>query len=68
MDFLRQLAPYRKAVVTFVIGVLQILALYVALAANGISAEDQVALISSVIVALGGTGAVYAVKNERKSL
>lgn len=66
MNFLKELAPYRKAIVAFVVAMLQFLALYFQLSENGITAEDKVALINSIIISLGGVGAVYAVANKPK--
>ena len=64
MDFIKQISPYRKAVVTVVIGILQLLALYFTLTADGIlSAEDKNALITNIILSIGGTAGVYSVSN-----
>ena len=51
-----QLTKYSKSITTFVIGALNVLALYVSL--------DQQVVIYAVITWLGGTGAVWAVKNK----
>lgn len=65
MNHLKSLAPYRKTIVAVVLGVLQFLALYFTLEENGISSEDKVALVTNIIVAIGGAGAVYAVPNDK---
>lgn len=60
-----QLTKYSKSITTFVIGALNVLALYVSLKADGtFSALDQQVVIYAVITWLGGTGAVWAVKNK----
>lgn len=66
LDFINSLKPYTKAIVAFVVGVLQILSLYFSLNADGsLSGEDVQALINAVIIALTGTGAVYALPNRK---
>lgn len=64
---LEQLRPYTKSIIAGLVGLLQILALYVTLSADGkLSPEDVNALIGAVIIALGGTGAVYQFPNKEK--
>lgn len=59
-----KLKPYTKTIIAFIVGILQIVALYVTLNNDGkLSSEDTNALIAAVIVALGGTGAVYQFPN-----
>lgn len=66
MKFMKEMAPYWKAVTAFIVGCLQVLALYVTLSADGkITPEDFNAIIATVILALGGTGAVYQVPNKK---
>lgn len=56
---------YSKSIIAFVIGALNVLALYVSLSADGaFSALDQQVVIYAVITWLGGSGAVWAVKNK----
>lgn len=63
---LEKYKPYTKAIVAFVVGCLQVLSLFITLTSDGIlSAEDQVAIIGAVILALGGTGAVYQLPNKK---
>lgn len=62
---LEQLRPYTKAIIAFIVGALQILALYITLNAdNNLSPEDLQALINAVVLALGGTAAVYQFPNK----
>lgn len=59
-----KLKPYTKTVIAFIVGALQVLALYVTLNDDGkLSAEDMNALIGAIIIAIGGTGAVYQFPN-----
>lgn len=65
MKLLESLRPYTKTVTAFIVGLLQILSLYITLSADGVmSPEDQNALIGAVIIALGGTGLVYQLPNR----
>lgn len=65
MKLLETLRPYTKTITAFVVGLLQILSLYITLNADGrLSAEDQNALIGAVVIALGGTGLVYQLPNR----
>lgn len=61
---LEKLRPYTKTVVAAIIGALQVLQVYVVLSANGMTSEDWSTLINSVILAIGGTGAVYQFPNK----
>lgn len=64
--FINSLKPYTKAIVAFIIGVLQVTALYVALNADGeLSPDDINAIINATIIALGGTGLVYTLPNTK---
>lgn len=59
-------SKYTKAILAGVYGVLNIVSLYIILAADGsITPQDQVALIAAIITALGGTGAVYQFPNKK---
>lgn len=63
---MNKLRPYTKTIVAFLVGILQVLSLYVTLNADGkFSPEDVNAIITSVIIALGGTGAVYQLPNKK---
>lgn len=60
-----KLKPYTKTVVAFIVGMLQITSLFVILNADGrLSPEDVNAIIGAMIIALGGTGAVYQFPNR----
>lgn len=61
---LNKLRPYTKSIIAGVVGVLQILQVYVMLSANGMTPEDVNTLIGSVILAITGTGAVYQFPNK----
>lgn len=63
---LSKLRPYTKTIVAFLVGSLQVLSLYVTLSTDGkLSPEDLNAMIYAVIIALGGTGAVYQLPNKK---
>lgn len=65
METLKKAQPYTKAFVAFVVGLLQITSLSIVLNADGkLSPEDINAIIAAVIIALGGTGAVYQLPNK----
>lgn len=65
METVKKMQPYTKAFVAFVVGMLQILSLFVTLNADGrLSPEDINAIIAAMIIALGGTGAVYQLPNK----
>ena len=58
--------PYAKTIVAVIIGLLQILSVYVVLIADGtFSATDQQAVIQATIIALGGSAAVYSIPNKK---
>ena len=63
---IKALDPYRKAIVAFVVGVLQVLALYFTLIKGGITPDEVNILINASILALGGTVGVYGVSNKGK--
>lgn len=64
-NLLKQLAPYNKAIVAFITGVLGIVAVYISLTADGnFSPEDQLALIAAISAALGNTAGVYTIANK----
>lgn len=57
---------YAKTIVAIIIGLLQILSLYVVLIADGtLDPTEQQALIQAVIIALGGSAAVYSIPNKK---
>lgn len=59
------LQKYNKTIVAVLIGLLQIASVYFMGASDGdISPTDIQAIINAAILALGGAGAVYAVKNQ----
>lgn len=65
-DFINSLKPNTKAIVAFVVGCLQVLALYVSLNSDGsISSADLEAIINAIILALTGTGAVWYLPNKK---
>jgi hypothetical protein len=64
---LEDLKPYVKTIVAAVVGALQVAALFLVLSKDGLSGADVEALINAVILALGGTGAVYALPNKHKA-
>lgn len=60
------LQPYTKTIVAFIVGCLQVAALYINLTADGnLSSEDLVTIISAIVIALGGTGLVYQLPNKK---
>jgi hypothetical protein len=61
-----KLKPYTKSIIAGVVGLLQILQLVVQLSPGGFSTEDVTSIITAVIVALGGTAAVYQFPNVKK--
>lgn len=64
--FIKSIKPYTKAIIAGIVGLLQIVSLYVMLSADGLmSPEDVNAIIGAVIIALGGTGAVYQFPNAK---
>lgn len=63
---MEKLRPYTKAIVAFAVGCLQVASVIVMLNADGkLSAEDVNAVIGAVILAIGGTGAVYQLPNKK---
>jgi len=63
---INDLKPFVKALVAFFAGVLQVAALYFTLSGDGnLSAQDVTALINATLVALTGTGLVYALPNKK---
>lgn len=60
------LKPYAKAIVTFIVGAIQIGALYYTLNNDGLSVDDVNALANAVVFWLTGTGLVYAIPNTKK--
>lgn len=63
---MEKLKPYTKSIIAGVVGLLQILQLVVQLSPGGFSPEDISSIITAVIVALGGTAAVYQFPNKEK--
>lgn len=61
-----KLKPYTKSIIAGVVGLLQILQLVVQLSPGGFSTEDVTSIITAVIVALGGTAAVYQFPNRSR--
>lgn len=65
-EFINSLKPYTKSIIAFAVGVLQVVALYVALSADGeLTPDDINAIINATIIALGGTGLVYTLPNAK---
>lgn len=65
-NIINTLKPYTKAIVAFIVGVLQILSVYYTLTSDGsLSYEDKNALINAIILAITGTGAVYQLPNAK---
>ncbi len=65
---LEKLKPYTKSIIAGLVGLLQILQLVVQLSPGGFSPEDVSSIITAIIVALGGTAAVYQFPNKEKQL
>jgi len=66
MKTLEDFKPYVKAITAFVVGALQVLALYVTLNKDGeLSPEDLTAIINAIILGLTGTGLVYTLPNKK---
>lgn len=61
---MEQLKPYTKAIVAFIVGLLQIAQLAVQLSPDGFTPEEVSAIIGAVILAIGGTAAVYQLPNK----
>lgn len=65
-ELIKLLKPYTKTVTAFVVGCLQVFSVYVTLNADGtLSPEDVQTLINTIIIALGGTAAVYSLPNKK---
>lgn len=64
-QFINSLKPYTKAIIAGLIGLLQVVQVYVMLSANGMTPEDWNTFIGAVILAVGGTGAVYQFPNKK---
>lgn len=65
-NFIKAVRPYTKSIIAGIVGVLQVLSLYIVLNNDGsFSAEDQTAIINAVIIAITGTGAVYQLPNTK---
>lgn len=62
---LDKLKPYTKAIIAFVVGGLQVAQLAVQLSPDGFSPEEYSTIIGAVILALGGTAAVYQFPNRK---
>jgi len=63
---MEKIAPYYKAVVALLVGVLQVASVYFMVTADGsFDANDKIAVINASILTLGGGAAVYAVKNKK---
>ena len=63
---LKELAPYTKAIVAFIVSVLQWVILYFILSDDGsLTTQDKTALLNNIILALGGTAAVYTLPNKK---
>lgn len=62
---MQELAKYRKAIVAFIVGMLQVASVYFMVSSDGlVSPTDVQTIINAVILALGGTAGVYALKNK----
>lgn len=69
MEAIEKLKPYTKTVVAFIVGVLQVMSLMIMLNADGkLSPEDYNAIITAIIISLGGTAAVYQFPNKDKGV
>lgn len=63
---MQELLKYKKGIVAFVIGALQVLSIYFMLSSDGLmSPTDWQTVINAVILALGGTAGVVAVSNKK---
>jgi len=63
---LDELKPYTKAIVAFLVFALQWGVLYLTLTEdNSLSNQDKAALLNNIILALGGTAAVYTFPNRK---
>lgn len=63
---MQELLKYKKGIVAGVIGILQILSVYLMLNSDGImSPTDWQTVINAVILSLGGTAGVVAVSNKK---
>lgn len=59
------IGKYKKSIVAFVVGVLQVLMVYISVAGDGfMTASDWQVVVSATIVALGGTVGVYVARNK----
>lgn len=62
-----KLAPYAKAVAAFIAGLASFAATVAAVMADGtVTAEELVIVLTALATWLGGTGAVYQVRNQSK--
>lgn len=65
MSFIEKIAPYRKAIVALLIGLLQLAALYFTLTDDGaLSPDDRTILLTALIGAITSGGVVYQVPNK----
>lgn len=63
---LKEFTPYTKAIVAFLVFALQWGVLYLTLTEdNSLSNQDKAALLNNIILALGGTAAVYTFPNRK---
>jgi len=65
---LDNLKPYTKSIIAGAVGILQILQLVVQLSPGGFTTEDITSIIGAIILALGGTAAVYQFPNKERQL
>lgn len=63
--FINSLKPYTKSIIAGLVGLLQVVQVYVMLSSNGMTLEDVNTFIGAMILAIGGTGAVYQFPNKK---
>lgn len=64
---LDQLRPYTKSIIAGIVGVLQIAQLAVQLSPDGFTPDEVSTIIGAVILAVGGTAAVYQFPNTKET-
>ncbi len=62
---LEKLKPYTKSLIAAFVGLLQIAQLAVQLSPGGFGPDELSSLIGAVIIAIGGTAAVYQFPNTK---
>lgn len=61
-----KLGYYAKAVAAFLTGVLTVLAVVISVSEDGITAQEWGAVVSAIVGAIAGTGAVSQTKNKER--